>query len=81
MAGHGCCITLARTLRVSLTSVLNSEASDPLLSVSQLSLSPVLVSVPESSPDVASLLDAPESTSDPDRSPADDISSSPKGVA
>ena len=32
MAGHGCCITLARTLRVSLTSVLNSEASDPLLS-------------------------------------------------
>ena len=32
MAGQDCCITLPRTLRGSLTSVLNSEAPDSLLS-------------------------------------------------
>ena len=59
MAGQGCCITLARTLRVSLTSVLNSDASDPLLSVSQSSVPSAVLEPP---PDVCSLLDAPEST-------------------
>ena len=52
MAGQGCCITLARTLGVSLASVLNSGASHPFLSVSQLSLSSVLIAVPKPPRDV-----------------------------
>ena len=72
MAGPDCCITLARTLRVSLTSVLNSEACDSLLPVSQLSLSSVPSAVLEPPPNDWSLLGAPESTYDPDRSHSDD---------
>ena len=61
-----CFITLARTLRVSLTSVLNSEAPEPdaLLSVRQLSLSSVPGCVLKPPPEDRPLLDSPQSTSE-----------------
>ena len=74
-----CAHTLALTLRVSLTSVLNSDPpeSDALQPACQLQLSSVPEHMLDLPPEDCSLsvTSTPESTSDPDRSSADDISS------